>query len=412
MIGIDFRRRLLSGQISNKEEHLFTFFVSLLCMTVYLASDIFLPSLPEMTEYFRISIAAGQSVISIFMVGLSSSQILHGLLADRFGKKTILLIVLPIFLLSTLGCILSPSIHTLVICRLFQALAASACIVIGRSLFTDLFEPYRAQRAFAVLVPLVSLSPAIAPAIGGLLALHFDWRASFIFVLIFGIFVSAFVLFYLPESKPPEKRTKSIHIHTIFISLLKMLTNIEYLKALVTLFMTINWWFYVAGAPVMFHKLGFTQDVIGILYFPVVLPYIVSSFIGRKMLKAKKPQQIYSSGNKFLLIVSFVMPLFALSNHLNTTVVVIATLFITFSNGLMFSMSMIAGIEQFKNQSGLAAGLLGTFQLFSGAVASFMIGLAGDKYNLEYYAWFVFVTTLVCYSVYMLLCLIPKRLNS
>ena len=88
--GSKFKERLLQGNISKLEEHLFTFLISLLCMIVYVASDVFLPSLPEMISYYKISIALGQMVLSVFMIGLASTQILHGVLADRFGKKNIL----------------------------------------------------------------------------------------------------------------------------------------------------------------------------------------------------------------------------------------------------------------------------------------------------------------------------------
>ena len=410
MIGASFRKRLLAGDISTAEEHLFTFFVSLLCMIVYIASDVFLPSLPEMSFYFKTTLALSQSVISIYMIGLSSTQIIHGLLADRFGKKNMLLIVLPIFLGTTLGCILAPTLHVLVLCRFFQAVSASACVVIGRTIFYDLFDPYRAQRAFSVLIPLVSLSPAIAPSIGGFLAIAFDWRASFVFVLVFALVVSAFVVFYLPESKPPEKRTTSIHIKTVFQSTLCMLRNISFIKSIHVLFMaTLMWWYSVAGAPIMFHNLGLSKEMVGLLYFPAVIPYILAAFIARRKLKIKKPEDIYQKGVKLLVVSAFVLPLGVLTHQLNLLYVVLATLLISFSNGFIISMSMAAGISLYRNQTGLASGLLGTFQLLSGALASILVGFAGAQFNINYFAWYVFVSTMICYLIYLLISYFCKR---
>ena len=198
----EFKKNLLQDKISSAQEWFFIISVSLLCMIVFISSDVFLPFLPEMTKYFNTSMSLSQMSLTAFIVGLSLGQIPHGLLSDRFGRKSILNLMIPMFLLATLGCIFSKNIEFFIICRFFQAISASACIVIGRSLFSDVFEPLKAQRAFAVLVPLVSLSPALAPSIGGALSIYFSWRSSFVFVFIFGLIISLFVFIFLPETKP------------------------------------------------------------------------------------------------------------------------------------------------------------------------------------------------------------------
>ena len=95
--------------------------------------------------------------------------------------------------------------------------------------------------------------------------------------------------------------------------------------------------------------------------------------------------------------------------HLNIYIVIFSNILITASNGLMISMSMAAAIAQFKHQSGLAAGLLGTVQLLSGAIASFIVGLVGDNFNLFYFAWFTFVGVVFFYCVYSILCSAQKK---
>ena len=119
MVISDFKRKLLSGNVSKTQECIFIFFVTMLCMIVFISSDVFLPFLPEMTKYFKTSHALSQMSLTIFMVGLSCAQIPHGLLSDRFGRKPILMIMLPIFLISTLGCIFSNSIEFLIFCDYF-----------------------------------------------------------------------------------------------------------------------------------------------------------------------------------------------------------------------------------------------------------------------------------------------------
>jgi DHA1 family bicyclomycin/chloramphenicol resistance-like MFS transporter len=405
-----FQKKLLNAEVTKVEENIFIFFVSLLCMTVYIASDVFLPSLPEMTSYFNTTPAIAQITISIFLIGLASSQIFHGLMADKFGKKTILVMVLPIFLLATIGCILSSNIHFLIACRLIQALSASACLVIGRSVFNDLFEPKRAQRAFAVLVPLVSLSPALAPAVGGFLAAHFQWQASFIFVLFFGFIVSAFVVFYLPESKPPEMRIKSISLKSVFDLLTEMLTNISFLRMSLSLSIsTFAWWIYVAGAPLMFHRAQLTSEQIGLIYFPAVVPYIICAFVGRHMLKTVQADRIVNIGMCVLFFGSFVFPFFIFFDFLNIWTIMLGVVLITAGNGFVVSLSMARGISLFQKRSGLAAGLLGTIQLLSGAFASFVVGIFAENLDFRIFCWIEFIAVVIGFFVYLFISRIEKN---
>lgn len=402
-----FQKKLLSSDITKFEEHIFTFFVSLLCMTAYMASDVFLPALPEMTAYFNTTPAQAQMTVSIYLIGLASAQILHGRMADRFGKKNVLMSALPIFLASTLGCILSQDIHILIFFRLIQALCASACLVIGRSIFTDFFEPRRAQRAFAVLVPLVSLSPALAPAIGGFLATHFQWQSSFVFALFFGLIVTAFVAFYVPKplkkNADPDAKVEVHHEH-IFTVLFMMTTDLKFVRMLVSLSVaTFAWWIYVAGAPLMLHRANLTAEQIGLVYFPAIVPYITCAFIARSLLKTVQAERIVSLGMFGLFWGAFIFPVLVVFHFLNVWTIMSGIVLITASNGFIVSLSMAAGIARFQKHSGLAAGLLGTVQLLAGAAASFIVGLVADKLDFQFFSLMEFTSAVLGCLVYLLI---------
>lgn len=383
---LEFKRKILNGQLSGLQEWFFVISVSLLCMTVFISSDVFLPFLPEMTSYFNTSKNLTQMSLTVFMVGLAIAQIPHGLLSDRFGRKTILNITIPLFLLSTLGCISAKNIEFFILCRFFQAISASACIVVGRSLLSDVFEPLKAQRSFAILVPLVSLSPALAPSIGGVLSIYFPWQSSFIFVLIFGILISLFVFLYLPETKSPEKRTTNLNVTTILNTFYLMLTDFKLLYYIVLIFFsTAVWWVYAAGAPLMFHKMGYSPAIIGLLYLPAVIPYIITSLIARNMLKSKSIDAILKIGISVFIISGFLLFLFESFNFLNIWTLMFSVTLITGSNGFMLSTSMSAGILYFSKHSGLVSGLLGTLQLLAGSLSAALVGICANSFDKHYY---------------------------
>jgi DHA1 family bicyclomycin/chloramphenicol resistance-like MFS transporter len=382
----EFKKNLLQDKISSAQEWFFIISVSLLCMIVFISSDVFLPFLPEMTKYFNTSMSLSQMSLTAFIVGLSLGQIPHGLLSDRFGRKSILNLMIPMFLLATLGCIFSKNIEFFIICRFFQAISASACIVIGRSLFSDVFEPLKAQRAFAVLVPLVSLSPALAPSIGGALSIYFSWRSSFVFVFIFGLIISLFVFIFLPETKPIEKRTKNLSLLSILNNFYIMLTDLKLLYyILIVCFSTAVWWVYAAGAPLMFHKMEYSAAIIGLLYLPAVIPYFTTSLIARSLLKTKSVNYILNIGINGMMISCLLLFLLESFNVLNVWTLMISVTLVTGSNGFLLSTAMSAGILHFSKNSGLVSGLLGTLQLLAGAFSAALIGLFANVFDKHYY---------------------------
>ena len=106
------------------------------CLAAFgpLSIDMYLPSLPTLAQEFRTDTAAAQLTLSIFFIGLAFGQALYGAIADRFGRKRPLLACCALYMLASIACVLAPSIETLVVLRLLQALGGCAGMVISGNL--------------------------------------------------------------------------------------------------------------------------------------------------------------------------------------------------------------------------------------------------------------------------------------
>lgn len=73
--------------------------------------NMFLPSLPRMTEHFRTDYSIMQLSVALYLGVSGALQVVLGPLSDKFGRRPVILCGLSAFLLATLGCIFSPTVE-------------------------------------------------------------------------------------------------------------------------------------------------------------------------------------------------------------------------------------------------------------------------------------------------------------
>jgi MFS transporter, DHA1 family, multidrug resistance protein len=181
-----------------------TALLALLTAVGPLSVDLYLPSLPEIGRALAASPAAVQLTISAYLVGFGVGQILYGPLADRYGRKPIMLGALLLFCVATLVCAAAPSVEALIAARAVQAFGAAGAIVLARAVVRDLYEGARAGRELSLMAMIMGLAPIIAPVIGSLLQSAFGWRSCFVFIFAAGLVATAAVHWLLPETLRPR----------------------------------------------------------------------------------------------------------------------------------------------------------------------------------------------------------------
>ncbi|MGL9731500.1 MAG: MFS transporter [Wolbachia sp.] len=166
--------------MKGKNYYLLITMVVMMSVIGLMSSDIYLPALPAMVEYFHVRSQDIQTTSSVYLLGLSVSQIIYGSLSDRFGRRPVIIIGVAIYIIFSGLCMISTSVKALVIFRFFQAVGAYSGMVLDRTIVSDLFKEEEAQ-IFASIFPIIGISPTISPVIGGFLTSYFNWRANFLF---------------------------------------------------------------------------------------------------------------------------------------------------------------------------------------------------------------------------------------
>jgi len=162
------------------------------------AQVIYVPSLATMRNDLSTTTAMIGLTLSIYGLCLAFAQIGYGPIVDRFDSKRVLLIGLVVYLFGNLMAYFTRGIGLLLVARSFQALGIAAAAGVGIALITDLFPTNERGRAMGVFSMFNSAGAASGPALGGLIAVWFSWRADFVILAAVTIILLFFTIYQLP----------------------------------------------------------------------------------------------------------------------------------------------------------------------------------------------------------------------
>ena len=165
-----------------------------------LSMDIYLPSLPSMTQALGATVDEVQLTVSVYMFGWGVAQLFAGPVSDRFGRRPALLWALVVYTLASVACALARDVGTLVAARFVQALSMATVAVVPRAVVRDIHAGERAAQMLSTMMLVLGVAPVLAPILGAELHLRFGWRATFAFVALYGVAAWIAVRFCLPET--------------------------------------------------------------------------------------------------------------------------------------------------------------------------------------------------------------------
>ncbi|WP_163935393.1 multidrug effflux MFS transporter [Paraferrimonas sp. SM1919] len=174
-----------------------------------LAIDIYLPSMPAMAADFAASDAAIQLTIVIFLFAMGLGQILIGPLADKFGRRPVALAGISLYAVAALIDAFSQTYEQLLIGRVLQGFAACATSIVAFSAVRDSVSAKEGGTYYSYLNGAICVVPALAPTLGGLLAIQWGWRASFVFMALFAVVIFSVIFGKFAETKAPDEKAKS-----------------------------------------------------------------------------------------------------------------------------------------------------------------------------------------------------------
>jgi DHA1 family bicyclomycin/chloramphenicol resistance-like MFS transporter len=212
--------------------------------------NMYMPSFAAMRVELGVDDVQLQFTLSLYFMAFAFMSLWHGTLSDRFGRRLPIIIGLSVFTLASFGIALSNSIEVIYVFRILQGLSAGAGIVIGRAVIRDVYAGPAAQRAYATVIMVFSVAPAIGPVVGGLLHSEFGWRSCFIFLGGTSAALLVMVVLILPETLAAESR-QSLSLVSLVKTYKEVFLNFRFMSWAVSFALMFGGFFvYVLSAPV------------------------------------------------------------------------------------------------------------------------------------------------------------------
>ncbi|OEV02508.1 MFS transporter [Streptomyces oceani] len=348
-----------------------------------LAMDMYLPALPDVSGTLGTEAATVQLTLTSCLLGLAVGQLIVGPMSDQFGRRKPLLVGLMVYVLASAACAFAPTIGTLLGFRLIQGLAGAAGVVIARAVVRDLYDGLAMARFFSTLMLVSGVAPVLAPVLGGQVLRFTDWRGVFLVLTVLGVLMTLVVLRKLPETLPPSRR----HGGGIPQALRAMRTLLAdrvftgYLLA--GSFGFAGLFAYVSASPFVMQEIyGASPQTFSLLFMANSIGLVAFGQINGKILVGRV------SLDKVLAFGLAVTLLAALTLVVLTSGVfgkaglfpVAAGLFVLMSGmGLVMPNANSQGLMRASHAAGSASALLGTSQFLVGALASPLVGIAGEQ---------------------------------
>src|ERR1700761_981176 len=160
-------------------------------------------SLPAIAHSLNASFAGIEWVITAYMLSFAALLMPAGPLADRFGRKPLLVIGLSTFTFASLLCGAAPNLPVLIAARALQGAGAAMQLSSALATLSHSFQGAARARAFSFWGSVVGIGMACGPVVGGLITQAFGWEWAFYVNLPIGIALIALIVNVIQTSKDP-----------------------------------------------------------------------------------------------------------------------------------------------------------------------------------------------------------------
>lgn len=340
-----------------------------------LSTDMYLPAQPAIKEELHASIEQIQLTLSIFLIGTSLALPFWGPLADRYGRKNIMLIGIALFIVSSIACALATTIESLIFFRFIQSIGACVGPTIGRTMVRDIYGADKAAKAFAYLASIMALAPAAAPIIGGFIVMHFEWHMIFYVLAALGIVFTTIYIFTIGETLD-EQLKQSIHPRSIFNNYKTLANDNAFISyTLITSAIFAGLFSFISAASFIFIEfLELSAQTFGFCFLGMVAGFMSGSTSGAYFSGRLAAGKIILLGLSFSLLAAAACLILSLLSVFHPLAVVIPIAFYALGVGLIMPQCTAASFRNYPQMAGTASSFSGIIQNTLAAIAG--IGVA------------------------------------
>ncbi|WP_329368951.1 multidrug effflux MFS transporter [Streptomyces sp. NBC_01483] len=353
-----------------------------LTATPPLSMDMYLPALPEVTRSLHAPAATVQLTLTACLAGMALGQLVVGPMSDKWGRRRPLIVGLVVYVVATALCALAPNVELLVAFRLAQGLAGAAGIVIARAVVRDLYDGMAMARFFSTLMLISGVAPVVAPLIGGQILRTTDWRGVFVLLTAVGIALTALVWTKIPETLEPAQRHGGGVGDALRAMRALVADRVFTGYTLAGGFAFAALFAYISASPFVIQEIyGASPQTFSLLFGINSVGLVIVGQINGKILVGRVGlAKVLATGLTLITLAATALLLLTTGVFGKAGLVpVAAALFVLMSAmGLALPNTQALALMRVRHAAGSASALLGTTSFLIGAIASPLVGIAGE----------------------------------
>ena len=353
-------------------------FIILLVSVGHLATDIYLPSLPAIADYFQVPASIVQLTMSTYLIGIAFSPLIFGPISDLVGRKKVIFWGVLFGLAATISCSMAPNIYCLIISRALQGIAIGAIIVAARSIVPDLYTGKEMARKITTVSMFMPLILSTAPTLGGYLQEYFQWRIVFLSLVVY-LGILLLVVKKMPETLKDvaHKKLSEQKISEIIAAYKKLLMNRQFMfYGMCSVIPIIGLFAYLTISPFLFQNtLGLSPSKYGLLSLYVGASILTYGYINNILIQHFSLNKLLSVGAAIIIFAGLLLVLFTCLGVTTIAGILIPVLF--YYSCIIMSMANATSLAltYLDGSYGAARALLATCQFLAGAFSCFIFSL-------------------------------------
>ncbi len=361
-------------------------------LTLGMALDIYLPSIPSISTSLSTSISMVQWTMSGFFLCFGIGQLLVGPISDHIGRKRTIFWSLLLYVSGAVTAALSPNIEILILARLIQAFGAAGTQISAFSIAKDsIKDKQTSEQVFTYLKGSMGFAPIVAPIIGSFLEYHFNWRAPFFVLAVFGAFLMGLNYRSIEESLAEEDRTKlSFGSISSYFSMMKDMRFMS-LSICVVSTQAVLFSFFSLSPHIIISTLGYDERFFGICFAINALTYSLASIISARALTHIGAMSCIRIGGIMLFGAAILLICLLKYKGLGVITLMLPTLIASSGTSFIMGPATSMAVDSYKRVTGTATAFIGSLEAISAAAIG-NIAVAISDFNGETFAYIVAIS--------------------
>lgn len=325
-----------------------------------ITTDAYLPALPMLTRELGAPMSAAQMTMAALILAFGVAQLVWGPVADRVGRRPVLIAGLALYTAASAGAALASNIELLIVWRTVQGACLAAAVVVARAIVRDLYEPLEGARVMSIALSGLAVIAFASPSLGGWVAGVWGWRATLSGVALAGALTLGFIALRLPETlrQPNPRATAIAPLARSWGRIARHPTFLAW--ALLTSFTYGGLFTFLAGSSFIYiDLLGVSPGAYGLAMASGSVAYLAGTFACRRWIIRVGVVRAVQRGALFTLGAGALIVACALAGWHTVAAVLLPQWLFAFGHGIHQPCGQSGAVGPFPHAAGAASALAG-----------------------------------------------------